>query len=146
MARQSDGSAFVLPLGLVALGFALLDRIVPPSPDDVEPGEGSAGDPLEVEPTLSFERMQQLADTIDQALLQNPWMENEQAAIDSILECRNDADVAGLIAVFGVRHQSPAWWFPGFTLPGAVAEYLDPDEKEELNAGLIARGISFTFH
>lgn len=144
MARKTDPASVVLPLGLVALGFTLLNRVLPPPEDGPEPGEGSTGDPLDQEPTLSFERMEQLADTIDQALLQDPWAENEQAAMNAIWECRNDADVAGLIEVFGTRSESPM--FPAFTLPGAVSYYLSEVDKYILNAGLRGLGITYTFH
>lgn len=144
MARKTDPASVVLPLGLVALGFTLLNRIVPPTDNPPGPGEGPVGDPEEQEPTLSFERMQQLADTIDQALIQDPWSEDEQAAINALWECRNDADVAGLIAVFGNRSEGPL--FPSFTLPGAVTYYLSDVDKYILNAGLRALGITYTFH
>lgn len=143
MAKQIN-SDYILPVGLVALGFAVLDRVLPAPEEPPGPGDGSVGDPEEQEPTLTFERMQQLADIIDQALLQNPWGEDEQAAMNALWECRNDADVAGLIAVFGNRSEGPL--FPSFTLPGAVSYYLSDVDKYILNAGLRALGITYTFH
>lgn len=139
---KGDASGYVLPLGLVALGFVLLDRVVPPTDEPPGPGEGPVGDHEQQEPTLSFERMNQLADTIDQALIQD-FVEDEWAAMNALWECRNNADVAGLIAVFGSRSAGPL--LNSFTLPGAINYYLDPADKLILNAGLRALGITYTF-
>ncbi len=128
---------------LVLGGILLASQVVAAFIPAPGPGDNDIGDEIDQDPTLTRERMAQLADAIYTALLQDPWTEDEQAAIAAIVQCNNDADVAGLISVFGVR--SEGWYAPNYTLPGAITEYLNADQRADLNAQLARKGITFMF-
>lgn len=143
--RKSDTLRTVMVIGGFVLAGKLFAEFFPPSP--VDTGTDYQGPPLDQQPTLSLQRMSMLADRLEAALIGNPWIEDEDAATSALLECRNDADVVGLISVYG-RRKPPIYVDPfavAMTLPQAVSYYYDADDIEDLNSGLLVRGIQYTF-
>lgn len=139
MERKNDLRPWLVIGGLL-LASNIVARIFP---DTYDPGADNVGDELDQEPTLSRERMTMLADIIHEALLGSPWTEDEDSAIAAILYCNNDADIAGLISIFGTRQGG--WGQPHYTLPGAVRAFLSASDIARLNTGLTAKGITFLF-
>lgn len=128
---------------LVVGGLLLADRVLgifsPANPyADAPPGR-----PIDVGPTLTDLNMKAIADGLE-VLLYGGIFEDEQAVIEAFDPAANDADVAGIIRAFGTRC---AWFglIQCMTLPGALAHYLSPGDRAELNAQLSSRGITIQF-
>jgi len=145
MDRQKDNDRFFLVAAIIAGGYLIINRLLPAKP--VFPGAGYEGPDEPQQPTLSSQRMYQLADIIDDALLGNPWLEDEERATAAICECNNNADLAGLIYVFGERSEPlvNAPLAQNYTLPQAVTRYYDNAQLADLNDCLTSKGITYTF-
>lgn len=146
---EKDNTPFIiLALGAVLVASNLVDSLTDDGHEGSEDaGDNYVGDELDQEPTLTRQRMAQLADIIEQALLGNAWTENEAVAANAILNCNNDADIVGLISVFG-RRSEPFWNDPfaqSYNLPQAVVRYFAPIDVYWLNRRLNDKGITYTF-
>jgi len=93
-------------------------------------------------PTLTVLQLKAMADILFDVLAAYAT-EDEALAISTILRCRNDKDLEWLIYYFGNRFVLRRLGY--FTLPQLIAEYLEPSDIEQLNAGLSRLGISYTF-
>lgn len=145
MAKKSKDNRLLIYGGLLFGVYLLIRQFIPIRP--TFPGQQYTGQDETEQPTLTTQRLYQLADIVYEALLGNPWFENEAGATAAICQCANDADLAGLIYIFGERSE-PFWNAPmaqSYTLPGAIVRYYDADQLAELNACLAAKGINYQF-
>lgn len=138
-AKDNSGNRALLVVGGLLLADRVLGIFTPANPyAGAEPGR-----PIDVEPTLTDLNMMAIADTLE-VLLYGEIFEDEQAVISSFDPAMNDADVAGIIRAFGTRC---AWFglIQCMTLPAAIAHYLSPGDRSELNARLASRAITIRF-
>lgn len=145
MARQKDNNRVLVVAGIIAGAYLIINRLFPKAPEF--PGGQYEGPDEPQAPTLTSQRMAQLADIIEDALLGNPWLEDEPRATVAICECNNNADLAGLIFVFGERSEPTvnAPFAQNYTLPQAVNRYYSDSQLAKLNSCLRAKGITYLF-
>jgi len=120
--------------------------------------KGEAPDPyiddpptVTVPPTMTREQARVLAEQVSMAIygsstFYQSWLfgsmvEDEGQVVASMTNAsiRNDADVLLVFDEYGVRS---AMWTPDYTLPQAIAAYLEPSDVQAINDAYAQRGIN----
>lgn len=139
MAKSERGYIAPLLLGaaaVLAVGWLLLGRdddTTVPNYCQLANGEGR---------TLSAGEVGVIVARVRQALYGSAWTEDEPGVIDALRLCRSNADLFAVACTFS---EWAPWWISDRDLFQAVREYFDADELDELNAALLASGVTVQF-
>jgi len=107
--------------------------------------------PAEQRPTITRLEARAIAETVDQAVWSDStfwsgfpvgsWTENEAVVIAAMIQpaIRTTGDVILIAEEYGVRS---AYLAPELTLIGTLEKYLEPDERQAINAAWSTRRIT----
>ena len=136
----------ILTAATILSALAFLSKIFGKDPKDEknEDANNRAKEDLYKTIPPSYKDFQYLdwANALDVALMQDST-ENEQTVYNVFNRMKNISDVAKLIEFFGEKRKLFSTQY--ITLPSAITEYFNEDEKKKLNLILLRKKIDYRF-